>query len=1243
MPRRSKPSRSPHLAFEFTGDEAAEAKAALQLSARRRKRKRSVLGLSCLTPSSEPPDETPAPADEFEIDDALDIQPQPEKKRRMHGTTKGRRRRGKRSVTAKPKDDAAAKGRETERDMMSPKNMNGKATSAGEGQVAERPLEYVPPRGEGVEDATMSQRRRSPRTPRPSAKVRGRGLATRLRLPSRAGKEGERQESAARENEEGTPKRPRAARGKVVGVGDRNGEEPPRRREGAYETVAEQAPTPTGEKAHPARRPNCKDTAMEDELQQESHEDSVFASPVRRRARPAVADDAEPRTPRVAKAREVSGSPVRTPVKLRIRDPGSMPTTAGAREKGAFDTELRTPETLEGKETAGEQVSNREQEPVPDDEGELDFDGPVSPVEDRVEVQVWDPQLETTEAEEETQVPVAETKDHLTDQLQGRKSDSAELKQGTEFPAAEIGEQDTVQIRKLQPSPVETVDGMQGLVAEVGYLASVQIEETDFAPKSGDAQVETGLSAPSAPSSRQVESPTNSRSREHSSVLPASQRRFAPLKEEASDPNKPEKNDESGTARNAPTFSKRVRFSEPHESHRPVKVGLLGFMRLKGNRSSISRTRDVAVVASGPAGPDEKGRQVLLDELQYLLDGVFKSVEKKNRTSMTIQLVKSSLQALVKLLLRKAKKPVSNPESEPETDCGVVLQILATQPQMLKKILTGLFGVLGISRLVDVLLSLVFVIIFRSTSHTLLLQESFVDLLIQGFLRNSGSSLSDEQGTQRKSGDVQRSNGTPAGSRRRGKLSQRLSDANKDTAFICTVNELIKEAGIKDENFEGFKNESDGSAYLMGVALSMLLEGQEQARQWMRENRRLDVVVAVLYSCEKVLLAKSKSRDAEGTGSKLEAKDIEEQCTISIVMGAAMRILEFATLDPTCQLRVATESNVGRVILDLVHLVTEVDRGVLAADSLVCHALRLSINLTHDCKHGTQQFVKLGGPQVIIDCIAREGLGAGLIEGLEHEDPHEERFDVRVLCLALLASVLDEENEVREGFNRLHARGIPKQEGGAITLVLELLKNVGRKKKENNKGSGSGDENADVETAEKIEVNTFSDGGDQSKGSTAEMEHKITVGYLCLLVGALAYKCEANREMIRRAMPKQSLLGVAAVLDEFLEFHHEVGVTSVAMDEMYKSIIATLVEGAQLPVSTLLQLRGDEKGKAADQDVKDARDEVKEMDMNGDGEARAVEDKGDEKGGENETEGMDVGVIPNRLREEMRGIRDVDG
>lgn len=1224
MLRRSKPSRSPHLAFEFTGDEAAEAKASLQHSARRRKRKRSVLGLSCLTPSPDN-DETTPHKDDFDVDGALDIQP--EKKRRRKGGPTKRRGRAKKSVTAKPKDEVGSAGREGERDTTSPKNVIHNSAGAGEGAK-----EYVPQGGEGVDDPAMSATRRSPRTPRPSAKARGGGVATRLRLRARGGKEGGRRERAAREMEEGTPKRPRRARGKEGGACERVGEEPSRGREAAADTVGEWRRASTGEKARSAQPLDSNDTAMEDGLRQESHEDSVFTSPVRRRERPAAADDAERRTPQAAKASEVTGSSIRTPVKLRIREPGSTPRSADAREKGAIEADPGILEAQEGKEAGGEQVGTPvrlriggEQEPVLDDEGELDFEGPVSPVEDRVEVQVWDPEVEAADAEDEAQVPVAEADQLTTNPLQERQPDFAELKQGTELPAVEVEKQDTVLTREHQPTPAETKEGTKGTVAEVEDLASVQIRETELAQESGDARGEAGQSAPGVRGPLdQVESPTNSRSREYSSVLPASQRRFAPIKEEESGQNEPQKGDESSAARNPPTFAKRVRFSEPQESHRPVKLGLLGFMRLKRNRSSISRTRDVAVVTSGPAGPDAKGRQVLLDELQYLLDGVFKSVEKKNRTSMTIQLVKSSLQALVELLLRKAKKPVSRPESQPETDCGVVLQILATQPQMLKKILTGLFGVLGISRLVDVLLSLVFVVIFRSTSHTLLLEESFVDLLIQGFLRNSGSSLSDEQGTQRKSGEAQSSTGTQAGSRRRGKLSQRLSDSNKHTAFICSVNELVKEAGIKDENFKGFKNESDGSAYLMGVALGMLLEGQEKAREWMRENRRLDVVVAVLYSCEKVLLAKSKPRDSDGTWSKLEAKDIEEQCTISIVMGAAMRILEFATIDQTCQLRVATESNVGRVILDLVHLVTEVDGGVLAADSLVCHALRLSINLTHDCKHGTQQFVKLGGPQVIIDCIAQEGLSAGLIEGPEHEGPHEERFDVRVLCLALLASVLDEEDEVREGFSRLHACGIPKREGGAIILVLELLKNVGKKKKEKNKGKGTGDEMADLKTSDKVELSTLHEGGDPSKACTAEMEHKITVGYLCLLVGALAHKCDLNREMIRGAMPEQSLLGVAAVLDEFLDFHHEVGVTSVAMDEMYKSIIATLVEEAQLPISSLFQLRGAEKGKVSDQDVKkDAGDDVQAMALNGDGEAMGVEDK-NEVDVENDTEGMGV-------------------
>ncbi len=53
--------------------------------------------------------------------------------------------------------------------------------------------------------------------------------------------------------------------------------------------------------------------------------------------------------------------------------------------------------------------------------------------------------------------------------------------------------------------------------------------------------------------------------------------------------------------------------------------------------------------------------------------------------------------------------------------------------------------------------------------------------------------------------------------------------------------------------------------------------------------------------------------------------------------------------------------------------------------------------------------------------------------------------------------------------------------------------------------------------------------------------------------------------MVQRAMPENSLLAVAAVLDEFLEFHHDIGVSAASIDSMYDNIINSLQQEEALP------------------------------------------------------------------------------
>lgn len=690
---------------------------------------------------------------------------------------------------------------------------------------------------------------------------------------------------------------------------------------------------------------------------------------------------------------------------------------------------------------------------------------------------------------------------------------------------------------------------------------------------------------------------------DESNVLPSPQKCSSATGEDVSDL-------KGTTGKSSP--AKRVRFIEPQRANRSVRMNLHSFMKRKRRHERV-RAPDVAVVPSARNGPDEKSRQVLLDELQYVLDGIFKYAGRKDKKPATVSLIKNSLQELTQLLLRKSNRPTADEDTQLDDDCGVVLQILATQPALLKSIVVGLFRILGMSRAVDLLVSLVFVIMFRSTVRILDIEESFLDSLITGFLRNGAESLKQMNVAGTESEQNPERNVSESESQGRNAFGRRLSDSKKDEKFLAQVNEVIRKAGIKDEDFEGFKCEPDGSAHLMALALSLLLEGHEKAREWMRNNQRVHKVVAVLYSCQKALQGKSK-QSSDSQESDSQAEDFEEHIALSLVTASAMRVLEFATLDQACRLRVATESRICRVILDFIASACALEGGVVSADPLICQALRLAINLAHDCKPGTQEFVKQGGPQVVLDCLASECIGAGLIEGSNSESESEEAFDVRVLCLAFLISILDKEDEVREGFKKLCARDVPEREGGAITLVLELLKSVGKKQIE--KMEAKNREVTATEDAAKIKRGLDRSSEDEVENGGA-MEEKITTGYICLLLGALAHDCEGNKEFMKAALPQQSMLGVAAVLKEFLDFHHEVGVTSVAMDERYRSIISNLVKDAELAIPSLMQSSMDE-----DDDEEECTGEDMEEVKSGGASTNKVPE-GEEDGKETEKKGKE--------------------
>ena len=601
--------------------------------------------------------------------------------------------------------------------------------------------------------------------------------------------------------------------------------------------------------------------------------------------------------------------------------------------------------------------------------------------------------------------------------------------------------------------------------------------------------------------------------------------------------------------------AKRVRFTEPPSILKSAspRIGFSGITKLRRRRERQRHSftvdiDDLSVVSMGASGPDRKAQQVLLDELQYLLDGIFKkqsSNTHKQRATDTAVLV-SSLKTLVKLLLRKPKK---RRLEQPESECGTLVQILVGQPALLRNIVRRLCSVLGKSRTSDSLVALVLVVIFRSTPKLCLVGETELEVLLNSFFRNAGGGLKEGDGEQGGRSKVSNDKEGDGRRKRRGALARRLESSKKEVGAMESLNNLLSTAQILDEHGSGFKTEMNVTTYLMSIAISYVLRYHEDAQMWMRNNRKLDKIVAVLYSCEKVMLSKHKQQ-SESNASELCLSG-HEGSAAWIGLGCSMRILEFAALDSVCQRRLAHESRVGHLATVILRSKVEDNDGFLGTEWMVCSALRLCINLCHGCDEGSRKFVEANGHVLVLNCLMEECKQAGLLDARMEEEEEEvekgkgsESFDIRVLCLAMLASIVNQDGMICSQFGGF----VPKSEQfehGTLSVVLSILK------------SAEGGANVADGEGQEREVKCL-DG--ENEGWSVVIERKITVGYVCLLIGALAMGSEESRKTLEAVLPGNSMVGVASVLAEFLEFHHEVGVISGSMDRMYANIIQKLVE-----------------------------------------------------------------------------------
>lgn len=644
--------------------------------------------------------------------------------------------------------------------------------------------------------------------------------------------------------------------------------------------------------------------------------------------------------------------------------------------------------------------------------------------------------------------------------------------------------------------------------------------------------------------------------------------------------------------------AKRVRFAEPPPSERLRQrvgfssIGNLRRQKGRKNRRLNSYLNDVSVMSASVTGPDEEGRQLLLDEVQYLLDGIFKPTNGKGKRLREVEnnVISKSLQSLVELFFRKSKAQSTPPEEqegthleEPEEHSGLLILILAGKGDLLQKMVMRLCTVLGKSRGIDALLALIFVIIFRSTPKLLLIGEQELDLLLNAFFRNSAESLKEEEQTiTKKKGSTAHHEGAGSG-RQRGRLGRRLDELTTSGGTLKKLNELTVQADIVEDEFKGFQAEPEAATFLMGTAIALMLTANEPGRTWMQRHRRLDKVVAVLYLCEQVLTPK-KTPNGDSKQICLEGKEASPPW---IGIGCAMRILESAAIDTVCRELLTRESRVCAILTDVVQAVTNITDGPFETEWLVSGALRLCINATNRCEQGCRQFVEKGGPQAILNFIVKECGVAGLVKGVQKSTLSNsvECFDIRVLCLAVLASVVGQREDVCEGFRSLQPEGMEERDHGAISVAIEILRNAESELEEAIKNF----EAEDTGGFQRKSALRGERDAEQDKKSAFKLERELTVGYACVLLGSLVKENKENRALIESLMPGQSLLGIANVLKEFLKFHVEYGIVSDGINHMYASIIQLLIDPGA---------KGDSASERGER-ASDADAEAKEYDASG--------------------------------------------
>ena len=524
------------------------------------------------------------------------------------------------------------------------------------------------------------------------------------------------------------------------------------------------------------------------------------------------------------------------------------------------------------------------------------------------------------------------------------------------------------------------------------------------------------------------------------------------------------------------------------------------------------------------SGSENNFVRKMAEDLQHYWDCVFPR-EGGARDKVDPKLVATALTKILKLFRRVKRGNVETPIGVPDHGRSLLHDRLHNSGE-LKQVVQGLSNLIRTDPAPIPFLSISILSIIADGGNTFgVFDTSLIDLLVNGFY---GTCYHQQQNTMNGEQIVgsSKEHRKPRSMSRRFRKQDMNEKVLEDVRKALTDSTMLKTHGL---SLKHFKDGTQIASLLSGIVLGKMLCENGEARELMMYQNRLGRITAVMYRTLQRMneLLQRKSQSSQTQNSIF---DIERNRQMSL-LGIVMFVLDQTSLNHEAKEHIVIRSQVVPKALE--HMQLLIRSGELHAnssESFATYTMRLMINIVHRYSKGVEKFARLNGVQIAIDLLA-------LTIGTRTDNGCHRMFDVGVLCLALLVSLVDGSAAIRNSFQDYSPTNLVEHEHGAVAFILHLLKEMGSSN------------NSNCNDYEKNSMNGIQDGN---------MERKVITGYLCLLLGALVRQCPRNRQVIRNSMPNRTLSGLPEVIEDFLDFHHSVGVNQSDINAMYQRIVSGL-------------------------------------------------------------------------------------